>query len=298
MYWFGFIAAAAAVYFFYNASKRHRLLARIKNTPFPSEWREILIKEVPFYNALEQQDKNRLEQNIQYFIYTTRITAIQSKLTEELKVLVAASACIPVFGIANWSYDNLGEVLLFPAKLENHLVEFEGEGAVLGRVQPYKNSYILSLSEPALRQGFKNIQDKHNVGIHEFAHIIDQMDGSIDGTPETILPSELVPTWKNLVHQEIKKIKAKASDINSYGATNEAEFFAVATEYFFEDPLKFKKRHPAIFEVLEKTFHQDLDNKSYFNTDRYLHPFGAKISRNAPCPCGSKKKYKNCCLKD
>src|SRR5690606_12370926 len=98
--------------------------------------------------------------------------------------------------------------------------------------------------------------NQHNVGIHEFVHLLDKSDGAVDGVPEVALPAKAIKPWLNLVQVEMEKIQQGQSDINPYGLTNEAEFFAVASEYFFENPDKMKQRHPELYTMLEKIFHQ------------------------------------------
>ena len=89
--------------------------------------------------------------------------------------------------------------------------------------------------------------------------------------------------------QKIDEIDDNDSDINPYGATNKGEFFAVISEYFFERPKLLKRKHPKIFDILEDIFDQNNINKI---TKRET----LKIGRNDPCPCGSGKKFKHCCL--
>jgi Mlc titration factor MtfA (ptsG expression regulator) len=78
------------------------------------------------------------------------------------------------------------------------------------------------------------------------------------------------------------------SDINPYGGTNQAEFFSVASEYFFERPKLLQKKHPELYDHLEKFFRQDMASR---NLSKPIVP----IERNSPCPCGSGVKYKKCC---
>ena len=104
-----------------------------------------------------------------------------------------------------------------------------------------------------LRQGFIN-NDANNTAIHEFVHLIDKMDGTMDGVPEIILERKYVARWKNLIDSTIWQMKDGGSDINMYGATNPAEFFAVISEYFFEQPDLLKVNHPDLYEMLERIY--------------------------------------------
>jgi Mlc titration factor MtfA (ptsG expression regulator) len=151
------------------------------------------------------------------------------------------------------------------------------------------------LSKNALEQGFNNMKDRTNVGIHEFAHILDEADGVIDGIPKAYLPPELVKPWTDLMERKMQDIKDGKNKINTYGATSAAEFFAVVTEYFFEDPVRMKENHPRMYALLTKTFQQNPRKRYDLDFKELLNPNYKKMSRNAPCPCGSGEKYKNCC---
>ncbi|MEI9935363.1 MAG: M90 family metallopeptidase [Ferruginibacter sp.] len=112
------------------------------------------------------------------------------------------------------------------------------------------------LSQPSVRSSFQHPQDGHNTVIHEFVHLIDKADGATDGIPEYLLSRPYVLPWINQIHQTIKEMNDKGhSVINFYGATNDAEFFAVVSEYFFERPAELKTHHPELYNLLEQMFH-------------------------------------------
>lgn len=146
------------------------------------------------------------------------------------------------------------------------------------------------LSKPSLHKGFDIYNDKKNVGIHEFVHLFDKQTGDVDGIPPGLEEHVESLPWLELIRNKTDEILAEESDINPYGATNKQEFFAVASEYFFERPDLLKEKHPNLFEALSKVFQQDL---SQYDPDLLKR---VEPSRNAPCPCGSGKKYKRCCL--
>ena len=132
---------------------------------------------------------------------------------------------------------------------------------------------------------------KKNVGIHEFIHLIDKEDGVIDGIPTVLNDKTYSLPWLDLINKKIEYIKANENNINPYGATNLQEFLAVTGEYFFERPHLLKAKHPELFDLLTKAFNQDpsevIDSKIAAKNS---------IGRNDPCPCGSGKKFKRCCL--
>jgi len=112
------------------------------------------------------------------------------------------------------------------------------------------------LSKSALEYGFRNPNDGQNTAIHEFVHLLDKTDGTVDGIPTQLMDKASVIPFMNLIRTEIENIKANKSDIDVYGMTNPAEFFAVASEYFFENPEKFKQHHPELYAALSEIFEQ------------------------------------------
>lgn len=298
-YTFFFALVAGMCLLFYRwATRKERHRKTILEAEFPVEWRRVLTDRVGFYHTLKSdEEKGRFEKMLQLFLSEKRITGIDTEIDDTTKVLVGASAIIPIYGFKDWEYRNLGEVLVFPGSIKRYKDEkSEVVSEVLGRVNPFQNDHYVTLSKPALEQGFIDMKDRKNVGIHEFAHMLDQADGEIDGTPKAYLPDELVRPWQELMYRKIRSINKGDSDINNYGATSEAEFFAVVTEYFFEKPDQLAEKHPRLYELLTKVFKQNPKRRFRIDFKSLLNPYGKRIGRNEPCPCGSGDKYKNCCL--
>ena len=297
---------AAILYAFYRyatADSRRRAAALAED--FPTVWREVLAERVAFYLSLTEHEKVRFEKQVQVFLADTRITGVHTQVDDTIRLLVAASALIPVFGFPDWEYRNLGEVLIVPDAWtlpKDPTKEVKSlEGTLLGSVQGFQNQHYMRLSKTSLEQGFRDGMDRQNVGIHEFAHMLDEADGVIDGLPKVVLPPELLQPWTMAMQREIEAIRAGKSEINPYAATNEAEFFAVVTEYFFERPEKMQEHHPELYELLSRTFRQNprkhflsfaTDPREWLKNLRSRRQFG----RNDPCPCGSGRKYKDCHL--
>jgi Mlc titration factor MtfA (ptsG expression regulator) len=287
------------IFLFYRwATRKQRRREKLSKQEFPAEWRQILENRVGFYHTLSDEKKLRFEKLIQIFIAEKRIIGIKTEVDATTRVLVAASAIIPIFGFDNWEYDNLGEVFVTQGAVNTHKVDEQVQNIIAGQVQPFQNQHYMILSKNALEQGFNNMKDRTNVGIHEFAHLLDEADGEIDGIPKAYLPPELIKPWTELMHRKMQDIKEGKNQINSYGATSEAEFFAVVTEYFFEDPVRLKQNHPDMYALLTKTFHQNPRKRYSLDFNELLNPNYKKMNRNAPCPCGSGEKYKNCCWQE
>ena len=274
---------------------RRRCVRRVKVMagPFPRVWEGILRSRVAYFNALDERRQDRFRQFVKIFLDETRITGIRTEVDETTRVLVAASAIIPVFNFEHWEYGRLGEVLIYPGSFdENYQTDRDAEPDTLGMVGAGHLSGVMILSKPALIGGFDIADDKQNVGIHEFAHLVDKADGAIDGIPPGV-PAELARTWIRWVAEELENPPERRSHINPYAYTNEAEYFAVLVEYFFEAPDVLRKKNPQLYKMLEKMFRQD--TASFLSDATKLRT--RRVGRNSRCPCGSGKKYKRCCLR-
>jgi len=222
--------------------------------PIPDSYRQLLLEQVPFYQQLDETRKTEFENRIQQFLSQVKITGVNTDVEDLDKVLIAASAIIPIFNFPGWEYIHLHEVLLYPDSF-NHDFEQQGNSRnVLGMVGNGALNHVMILSKHQLRQAFINKTGKDNTAIHEFVHLVDKTDGDIDGVPAFIMERKYIQPWLQLMQHEIKLINEDKSDIDPYGATNEAEFFAVVSEYFFERPKLLKEKHPELYELLEKIF--------------------------------------------
>ncbi len=256
--------------------------------PFPASWKKTLYENVIFYTNLEAEEKKRFENKVQEFLINVNISGVETEVNEYDRVLVAASAIIPIFAFPNWQYFNLKEVLLYPG-LFNEQFGTDGEKrSIAGMVGTGYMEGKMILSKKALHHGFRNESDKKNTAIHEFVHLIDKADGNIDGIPSLLLEKQYAIPWIDLIQKKIEEIYEGESDINPYGATNKTEFFAVISEYFFERPKLLKQKHPELYKLLERIFDQKMAKKLKKTSNH-------EINRNDPCPCGSGIKYKKCC---
>jgi len=273
--------------------RRRACLAR----PFPPEWEAVLQREVVFFRALDPGEQSRFRRELQVFLDEKRITGVGTEVDTTTLVLVGASAIIPIFGFPEWEWDQINEVLIYPSRFNEDFSFDEGEGRhTLGMVGTGPMSGVMILAQPDLLAGFRNPNDKRNVGVHEFAHLVDKSDGSVDGLPGVGLDRRAIGPWVELVRRKMAEIESGDSDVDRYALTNEAEFFAVASEYFFERPGVMQRKHPELYGMLERAFRQDLGARlRAFTTQRTRT--AKKIGRNSRCPCGSGRKYKRCCLR-
>lgn len=223
----------------------------------PANFRELLLQHILYYRSLKASDKIRFEEKIKEFLSYVNIHGVNTQVNPLDKLLIASSAVIPAFGFESWHYYNLHDILLYGDSFarENFSTD-TGTQNTSGMVGTGALQRMMILSKPALHAGFLDVTGKHNTGIHEFVHLLDKADGETDGVPEHLLGKELITEWVNVVNEEMEKIMNGRSDINPYGATNKTEFFAVASEYFFQRPDLFKENHPQLFALMEKIFRQ------------------------------------------
>ncbi len=242
-----------AVYFLFRPKRKINLLDYTK----PSDnYQSILNKEVVYYQKLSESNKLQFIRLINEFLQYVRIEGVETTITDLDRVLIASSGVIPIFGFPDWKYKNLTNVILYPDTFDKQF-QFEGENRnIMGMVgSGYLNGQML-LSRTALIKGFSKSAGKGNTAIHEFVHLLDKSDGETDGLPENLLEHKYVVPWLKMMHQEMHRINEGKSDINPYASTNEAEFFAVASEYFFEKPDQLKHKHPDIYQMLSHLFGQ------------------------------------------
>lgn len=227
---------------------------------FPDSWEKILEERVLFYTKLDPVGKTMFEIRVQRFLNAKRITGVDTEVDDTLKVLVAASAIIPTFSFPTFNYPNVNEVLIYPNAFNKNFETGDGsEGNILGMVGNRFMKGIVIFSKPSLLKAFDGKAHTFNVGVHEFVHLIDGLDGAIDGVPEMLVENSFALPWLTEIRKEMSKIKQNDSDINPYALTNEAEFLAVASEYFFDAPEKFERKHPELYTYMEKIFRQKFE---------------------------------------
>jgi Mlc titration factor MtfA (ptsG expression regulator) len=290
------LSALIACLVYAGMTRKVRRRRRILAQPFPTEWKAILQREVVFFRALNPGDQKRFRRELQVFLGEKLITGIKMDLDATTRVLAAASAIIPIFGFPEWEWDQISEVLIYPDRFDQDFAFASSKQRhTLGMVGTGPLNRLMILSKPDLLGGFRNPGDKRNVGLHEFAHLVDKSDGTIDGLPAVGLDRAAIGPWIDLVRRKMEEMRRGDSDINPYGLTNEAEFFAVTSEYFFERPGVMKRKHPELYAMLSRIFNQNPGARAAALA-REMKRGRPRFGRNSPCPCGSGVKYKKCCL--
>ena len=220
----------------------------------PENYKELLEDYVQFYRELDEADKRLFEKRIEKFLIDVKVTGVNAEVEDIDRLLIAAGATIPVFSFSDWQYINLQEVLLYPGSFNEDFDQGGFDRYIAGMVGTGAMQHKMILTKWQLRQDFINNNNAHNTAIHEFVHLVDKMDGTMDGVPEIILERKYVQQWKNIMDSTIWQMKTYGSDINMYGATSHIEFFAVISEYFFKQPELLKANHTKVHTMLQRIY--------------------------------------------
>lgn len=224
------------------------------HSQLPENYKELLTDYVKFYRNLDDAGKEVFEKRIEQFLSAVKITGVNAEVEDLDRILLASGAVIPVFAVSDWQYINLHEILVYPGTFNAEFDQHGTDRSIAGMIGTGALQNVMVITKWQLRQGFINNNDNRNTAIHEFVHLVDKMDGTTDGVPEIILERKYTERWKQLMNATIVQMKAEGSDIDMYAATNTAEFFAVISEYFFEQPELLKLHHPEIADMLERIF--------------------------------------------
>jgi Mlc titration factor MtfA (ptsG expression regulator) len=230
-----------------RARRRRGLLA----SAFPVQHRHFLLDRYDHYERLPAPLRARFEDDLRLFLGEKRITGVGVEVSDELRLLVAASAVTLSLGWPEAEWDQLTEVLLYPDDFDRDYAhggqDLAGEAHAWGTV---------ILSVPTLLQSFEFDQDGYHVGLHEFAHLLDVEQAEFDGMPGGLEARDR-PAWAELVPREMQRIRDGHSALDEYGGGDPVEFFPVAVEAFFERPRVVRRRHRELYEILARYFGQD-----------------------------------------
>jgi Mlc titration factor MtfA (ptsG expression regulator) len=244
--------------------KRRR--KKLLSTPFPDTLRLAIERDAAFYRGLTPRERSKLEEDLRILTAETSWEACGGlTLTEPMKALIAAQACLLV---VNRSVDELSHVraiLVYPEayiapsrKVDRSGLVVEGLQARSGEAWS-RGTVVLSWADT--EQGGRFGSDGRNLVLHEFAHQLDMADHVVDGTP-ILDRKEDYARWRFIMTAEFQRLRSLVESggetvLDPYGATDEAEFFAVATECFFERPSLMRARRPALYDLLLSYYRQD-----------------------------------------
>jgi len=245
------LAALAVAVLAWRSAARWRARRTALATPIPESWQTLLREWCDHYNRLPDVLKARFEDDLRIFLAEKPVSGVGVEVTDELRLLVAASAVTLSLGWPDYEWDQLNEVLLYPDDFDRDY-EF-GADDLSGQAHSW-GTVILSV--PALCQSFQDPDDAYHVGFHEFAHLLDLEQARFDGIPRGFNDAA-ARRWVELREREIPQMLRGESLLDDYGAHDPVEFLGVAVEAFFETALALRRNHGELYELLAAFFQQD-----------------------------------------
>jgi len=253
---------------FINGFLRRRQRERLRVAEFSSYWLEILKTNVPLFNRLHSADQEELRWRVQVFLAEKQFEGCGGlTITDEMTVTIAGHACLLLLHRETDFYPELYSILVYPSSFlvpvkqdfdDAPGIVHEGVDVLCGEAWP-TGAIVLSWDEVC--QAFSDDRDGTNVTLHEFAHLLDMEGGEADGTP-ILQDHEHYREWAKVFETEFTHLRrarrrGRSTVLDEYGAEHPAEFFAVATEAFFENSSVMKQRHPALYGELKGYYQQD-----------------------------------------
>ncbi len=228
----------------------------IRARPFPLAWRDILERRVPYYRLLPRDLQRQLEQHMQVFLAEKSFIGCDGlEITDEVRVTIAAQACLLILNRKTHYFPNLRQILVYPGAFIIERLRAEPSGILQEQRQvlsgeSWTHGQVVISWEDAL-EGAAIPDDGRNVVIHEFAHQLDQQKGYANGAP-WLGRRDRYMRWSQVLGWEFARLQEQAALqqpalFSHYGATNPAEFFAVVSEVFFEQPREMAAIHPALY---------------------------------------------------
>jgi len=251
------------IFEFLKQQRRRRLRAR----PFPKEWLKLIQRHIAFFPKLSAGDRAELLGHIQVFLAEKRFEGCAGfAITDEVRVTIAAQACLLLLHRETDYFPGLLTILVYPLtymvqedhQVAEHVWE-EGTVSRLGETGRRMGSLVLTWG--AVKHGAADPSDAKNVVLHEFAHQLDYENHAADGVP-ALATSEEKSAWSEVIGSEFASLRAADESgiptlLDTYGATDPVEFFAVSVEAFFERPRALRAYHPKLYAELQKYFRQD-----------------------------------------
>ena len=248
-------------------TKRRR--KKLTAAPFSELWESIIRRNIAHYGLLEDDERAHLQALIQVFIAEKHWEAVGGlQLTDEIRVTISAQACLLLLGLQHNYYRNVESIIVYPSTVvppPRQRGFFETTTAPVDPTQPilgqaFLHGPVIIIWDAALHEG-RHPELGHNVVYHEFAHKLDMLDGAVDGTPPLRDRTEY-RDWVEICTREYQRLQqdtrqGRKSFLDAYGSTNTAEFFAVATEQFFDQPRLLMEQAPELYRVLKEYYRQD-----------------------------------------
>ena len=260
------IAASVFYLFFYRNWRRERQL----QTPFPETWRATLESQVPLFPGLPAKLKRQLEQHVQLFLAEKSFYGCDGfEVNDTVRLTIAGHACLLIMNRSYSDFDDIRSILVYPDAYR--VRDIEHDGLVVSESNEIRAGEASSYGQVVLawtqcEEGAVNPDGHHNVILHEFAHQLDYLDGTADGAPP--LSGEHAKHWQQTMTQAYEHLRQSLQHhqkpwLDPYGATEPAEFFAVLTEAFYQQPEHLKAEQPEVYEALQRFYRLDTEAISH-----------------------------------
>lgn len=228
---------------------------RLRTRSVPVAWYSCLENNIPFYSLLTPKQKDLFLGDLKSFVWEKKFFgAKEMKITDEIRVVIGAAAVRLTLYLGLSFYDRLTEIIVYPYDYKHP----EEDGPMLGEAHFQGGTVVFSW--PSVQEGFLNSHSGHNVAYHEFAHILDRASGAYNGTP-VLHEQEHYRSWQDIMSWHFLRLQegrdSQLEAMDEYGAINEAEFFAVATETFFDRPESLKENTPDLYQQLVRFYRFD-----------------------------------------
>ncbi len=256
------LVIALILVFFYLTVWRDR---RIRKRPLPHEWLAIIQRAVPVYSSLSGAEQTRLQQLISLFLASKKFYGCGGlAMTDEIRVTIAAQACLLLLH-QGWSvYPGLFSILVYPDAFRTRRDQHREDGTVISEHrellgESWSNGKVI-LSWDDVTRGVADFSDGRNVVLHEFAHQLDSATGSTNGAPA--LRTTSYAAWSRVLGENFddlrwRSLRGAPTVLDTYGTASPAEFFAVATEAFFERPAALAAHRPELYQELSAYYRVD-----------------------------------------
>jgi Mlc titration factor MtfA (ptsG expression regulator) len=246
----------------FRTARRNRATSK----SFPALWDRIVADNLPFDARLPANDRIELRRRMQIFLAEKRFEGVGGlKMTDEIRVTVAAQACLLLLHLGDDDYPALTTILVYPTAYRVPILEHSADGLVTEghqvRLGQAWNAETIVLSWDFVRRGAAGDDDGHNVVFHEFAHQLDMEDRDANGAP-VLAHHAMYAAWARVLGHEYEQLKSAVERrertlLDAYGTQSPAEFFAVATETFFEKPVNLRNEHSELYGQLREFYRQD-----------------------------------------
>lgn len=211
-----------------------------------------------YFHLEKEENKSATIQKIHHFIKTHTFLGDNTTVTISDKVLVSTSLILMLKHTDIDVEDTINTIYITDKPRTKNKIRTHKSSSVV----QIGNRFNIYINRQDLEYGFENIKDNKNLLIHQFAHIIDGLDGKIDGFPALIIPAKHLDKWNTLSRKYMNTIQMKDTIFNRQMLAQRSDFFASMSEFYFENPEELKNKYPEIFDFMEFIYVKSKDTNT------------------------------------